>query len=94
MNDNYLNYIIQPYKIAANYSLEKMDFHIANITMKLESINKINPEFMTQEQLRDKQKCETILSSIYLAYIFKDSGILYVSPPDGMNWLLNCNLTA
>ncbi len=89
---DYLNYIVNPSKIATNFSFEKMNIYITIINEKLEKIKNINPENITQDVLNDKIKFENMLTSLYLAYIIKESSILYIPAPDGMGWLLNCNL--
>lgn len=91
-NEEYINQVINPYKIAANFSLEKIELYINNLNGKLNKIKKLNPKDITQDILNNKEKYERILAALCLAYTMKESGITYIAPPEGMNWLLNCNL--
>ncbi len=90
--DEYLNYMIQPSKIAANCSLERIELYITDINTRLNEIKKLSPVYITQELLNDADRFEKILASLYLAHIIKESGLSYILPPTGMSWLLNCNL--
>jgi hypothetical protein len=88
-NEEYINQVVKPYKIAANFSLEKMDSYINIINSKLNKIKKLNPEDITQVILNNKEKYERILAALCLAYTMKEEGITYISAPEGMNSLLN-----
>jgi hypothetical protein len=90
--EEYLNYIIQPSKIAGNCSLERIELYINDINARLDKIKKLTPEYITREVLNDADRFEKILASLYLAYTIKESGVSYILPPTGMSWLLNCNL--
>ncbi len=90
--DEYLNYMIQPSKIAANCSLERIELYINDINARLDKIKKLNIENITRDLLNDAERFEKILASLYLAYTIKESGVSYILPPTGMSWLLNCNL--
>jgi hypothetical protein len=91
-SEEYLNYIIQPSKIAANCSLERIELYINDINARLDKLKKLNLEYITRDVLNDAARFEKILASLYLAYTIKESGVSYILPPPGMSWLLNCNL--
>ena len=93
MNSSYLNYIIHPSKIAANFSLEKIDLYITDIKARLVHLKKINPQDFTQDLINNINRFETILASLNLAYVIKESGVSHISPPDGMGWIANSYLT-
>ena len=88
----YFNYIINPSKIAGNFSLEKINLYIIEFTTRLDKIKTVPPEYITQELINKAYQFEIILASLNFAYMMKESGIGTIPAPSGMSWLLNCNL--
>jgi hypothetical protein len=92
ISDEYFNYIINPSKIAGNFSVEKINLYIIEFTTRLDKIKTLPPQYITQELVSKAHQFKIILASLNLAYIMKESEIVSIPPPSGMSWLLNCNL--
>jgi hypothetical protein len=92
ISDEYFNYIINPTKIAGNYSLEKISYYIMDFSDRLQKIKASRSQYLTQELLNKINRLEVVLASLNLAYIIRESDIAFIPPPSGMSWLLNCNL--